>query len=564
MPTKISLSSAKLPCIIYTRVSSTKQSKEGSGLSSQERSCRDYAERMGYDVVEVFTDIISGRHADRPGMNALLKSLRTSHPDGCVVVVDDISRFARDVSTHATLRDKVTATGAKIESPNQRFGEDAGDRFIETVMAAIAEHERRRIAEQSRRRSIARMRNGFWALRTTPIGYKFDKHRGGGKILVPEQPLANIVKDALEGFAAGRLGSQGEVKRFLESKPEFPRGRKNSEVHWDKVKRMLTDVLYAGYLEYPRWNIPLTPAQHEPLVTLATFQIIQQRLNEGANAPARKDIHMDFPLRGFLKCESCGHPLTSCWSKSRSGKKYPYYLCQYRGCSEKGKSSSKVDVENEFEDHLKRLVPTPETFELAETVFRSAWEEKNCSVNAEAKRLRAKARQVELDVEKYLERLVRTDNEKMIFAYEARISELEHERARLEEAAQNARPEKTFDEMFEHSMRFLSNPYEIWKNGDFEAKRTVLKLVLSEPLVFNRKTGVRTAETSPPFKALGLLQSSQGAVVTPAGFEPATCPLGGGCSIQLSHGAVQSPLYLCFFGLSLGLLWVCCGRAEQL
>ena len=28
-----------------------------------------------------------------------------------------------------------------------------------------------------------------------------------------------------------------------------------------------------------------------------------------------------------------------------------------------------------------------------------------------------------------------------------------------------------------------------------------------------------------------------GAMVTPAGFEPATCPLGGGCSIQLSHGA---------------------------
>lgn len=28
-------------------------------------------------------------------------------------------------------------------------------------------------------------------------------------------------------------------------------------------------------------------------------------------------------------------------------------------------------------------------------------------------------------------------------------------------------------------------------------------------------------------------------MVTPAGFEPATCPLGGGCSIQLSHGAIR-------------------------
>jgi hypothetical protein len=27
--------------------------------------------------------------------------------------------------------------------------------------------------------------------------------------------------------------------------------------------------------------------------------------------------------------------------------------------------------------------------------------------------------------------------------------------------------------------------------------------------------------------------------VTPIGFEPITCPLGGGCSIQLSHGAIH-------------------------
>ena len=40
-----------------------------------------------------------------------------------------------------------------------------------------------------------------------------------------------------------------------------------------------------------------------------------------------------------------------------------------------------------------------------------------------------------------------------------------------------------------------------------------------------------------PHNALQISHIFQAVLVTPAGFEPATCPLGGGCSIQLSHGA---------------------------
>lgn len=80
-------------CVIYARVSSMKQTSEGSGLSSQERTCRDYAERNGYEVVEVFTDVISGKYEDRPGMNALLAFLGKVSTSDYVVVVDDFSRL---------------------------------------------------------------------------------------------------------------------------------------------------------------------------------------------------------------------------------------------------------------------------------------------------------------------------------------------------------------------------------------------------------------------------------------------------------------------------------------
>ena len=62
----------KKKCIIYARVSSAKQTSDGAGLTSQEQSCREYAARNDYDVVELFTDVISGRSAERPSMNSLL------------------------------------------------------------------------------------------------------------------------------------------------------------------------------------------------------------------------------------------------------------------------------------------------------------------------------------------------------------------------------------------------------------------------------------------------------------------------------------------------------------
>lgn len=68
-----------------------------------------------------------------------------------------------------------------------------------------------------------------------------------------------------------------------------------------------------------------------------------------AKAPARKDISEDFPLRGFVPCDDCGQPMTSCWSKGRS-KHSPYYLCDTGGCESGRKSIPRDKVEDGFAD----------------------------------------------------------------------------------------------------------------------------------------------------------------------------------------------------------------------
>ena len=56
--------------------------------------------------------------------------------------------------------------------------------------------------------------NGYWVFHA-PVGYKFENKPMHGKILVPDEPVASIVKEALEGFASGRFATQGEFKKLL-------------------------------------------------------------------------------------------------------------------------------------------------------------------------------------------------------------------------------------------------------------------------------------------------------------------------------------------------------------
>ncbi len=500
-------------CVLYCRVSSIKQTMDGAGLSSQERSCRDYAKQCGLVVEEVFKDVISGASSNRPGMNQLLSFLNRVNAQDYMVIVDDVSRFARDIEAHTELRNKIVTAGAAIDSPKTKFGDDAESRFLEMLWALLASRDREKNAELSKTRTVSRLKNGYWTF-AAPIGYEYVKAPGGGKILVRKEPEATIIQNALEGFASGRFQSQSEVKRYLESHPEFPRPKGAKEIKFDRVTRLLTRVVYAGYLQKEQWGVPLTKAQHEPLISYDAFLINQDRLNGKKVSPARKDIDREFVLRGFLVCQSCGYSLTSCWSKSGTGKHYPYYLCHHKGCSERGKSIPRDKLEKQFEALLQELTPTRETHDLASEMFRDAWGKQRSNTQELMRKYRSRLKEISEEIASLLIRVPRTKYEKTAVAYENRIAELRSEAELLEEkiATQKA-AEGNFDQMFELSMSFLSNPYEIWQKGTYEIKRMVQRLAFSAPIATCRREGLRTGETTIPFKALRFFSTSESKVV---------------------------------------------------
>ena len=64
-------------------------------------------------------------------------------------------------------------------------------------------------------------------------------------------------------------------------------------------------------------------------------------------------------------------------------------------------------------------------------------------------------------------------------------------------------PQRSFEELFELALGFLSNPWKLWQSEHLEDKRTVLKLAFEDRLTYCRKSGLRTPKTSLPFNMLG-------------------------------------------------------------
>ena len=527
-------------CVLYLRISDKAQERKGSGLASQEACCREYARFKGYEVEDVFREVLTGGSQDRPAMSLLLSYLRKHKREGRIVIIDDISRFARDIRGHWLLREELSRAGGVLESPRIKFADDADSVFNENILASVAQHQRQKNAEQTKNRMRGRVLNGYWPFNPC-VGYRHVRKPGEGMVLVRDEPAASVVQEALEGYASGRFQIQAEVMRFLNDHPSFPKPPQG-QVTNQMVKVLLARILYAGYVEAPRWGIPAQKGRHEGLISMETYERIQARLKGGAYAPARANIRDDFPLRGVLACAHCGKPLTGYYCGSKTGRKHPYYMCFAKGCDRYRKSYRRDQVEGDFERLLEALTPRQQLFDLALAMFKDAWSQRSDQALALAHRCRAELATIQKQIDGLVDRVVNAGSDAIVAAYEKRIIALERSKAVMAERASRTVPDAgTFSEKFELAIAFLSSPSKIWKFGDAAQRRLVLRLTFSERLRYCPENGFRTPKTALPFKVLDSFRDGGEKMARPKGFEPLTPRFVVWCSIQLSYGRAPHP-----------------------
>lgn len=194
-------------------------------------------------------------------------------------------------------------------------------------------------------------------------------------------------------------------------------------------------------------------------MSLGTWQAAQDRIDGAKRAPVRKDINADFPLRSFVLCNDCNNPLTANWSKSKTGKKYPYYLCFTKGCESHRKSIRREVLEEAFDGYLQTLQPSETLLTLTKAMFKNVWDQRAEQAQAGMVSLKRGVAKIEKQIDGHLDRIVDTTIPSVASAYEKRLARLEQDKlVTQEKLGKTAQPSHRFEQLFELACVFLSSP----------------------------------------------------------------------------------------------------------
>jgi DNA invertase Pin-like site-specific DNA recombinase len=125
--------------VAYFRVSTDRQGKSGLGLEAQREAVLNYLNGGNWELVAEFTEVESGKHAERPQLAAALAACKKQRAR---LVIAKLDRLSRNLAFIATLMDSGVEFVA-VDNPH-------ANKLTVHILAAVAQHEREMISERTK------------------------------------------------------------------------------------------------------------------------------------------------------------------------------------------------------------------------------------------------------------------------------------------------------------------------------------------------------------------------------------------------------------------------------
>lgn len=353
--------------IIYARVSSKEQEKEGFSIPSQLKLLKSYAQDKGFKVAREYVDIETAKKSGRKEFSEMVEFLKSERrrkddKDACrVILVEKTDRLYRNIKDWVFLDDLELEIHLVKENAILSKDSRSSEKFMHGIKVLMAKNYIDNLSEETRKGMIEKAEQGYFPS-SAPFGY-INEEEEGKKIINSVQELAPLIKRLYEWYATGQY-SLLEVKRKFHSECLILLKDKRIKANKSLIYKILTNPVYYGGFKYAG---KLYQGKHTPIISKELFDRVQQILALKGKRRTRHQKH-NWAFQGLINCGHCGCALTAEIKKG----KYVYYHCTgHKGkCPEK--YTREEEIARQFGESLEAIKMDAEVLEWVKAALKDS------------------------------------------------------------------------------------------------------------------------------------------------------------------------------------------------
>ena len=218
---KPALIPASPKAVIYARVSSKEQEREGFSIPAQLKLLREYAERKGLPILQEYTDVETAKKSGRTQFSDMVKFFkaegRKKKDPGCrILLVEKTDRLYRNFKDYVTLDELALdihlVKENDILSPNSR----SHQKLLHGIKVVMAKNYIDNLSEEIKKGMQEKAEQGLYPS-LAPLGY-VNVICNGKKFIQPDPDMAPLVQKLFQWYATGSYS-------LLELTKKIQRGR---------------------------------------------------------------------------------------------------------------------------------------------------------------------------------------------------------------------------------------------------------------------------------------------------------------------------------------------------
>src|SRR6516225_8552164 len=233
--------------VIYARVSSKEQEKEGFSIPAQLKLLREYAASNGFSLAQEYVDVETAKQTGRTAFGEMVAYLN-GHPSVRVMLVEKTDRLYRN------LKDWVTVDELEVEIHFPKEGvvlsreSRSSEEFMHGIKVLMAKNYIDNLSEEARKGMQEKAEQGIWPTKT-PLGYRNITGTDGKKIIATDPAIAPLIAKMFEWYARGNI-SLTEAARKANA-AGFVYHKSGAKVPVSANHAILRSRRYTGWFE---WN----------------------------------------------------------------------------------------------------------------------------------------------------------------------------------------------------------------------------------------------------------------------------------------------------------------------